>query len=178
MMRLYASGDSFGVPIANPLTVRHEQRTCSSNNFMLPSKELWSSDEVFVKTSRRSYTVKDYDAFFKDIGFPEGSLVRRNVQSLTYPLPQHSPNITLHCLYGTGVNTPELYTYSAGAFPDGKPSVSNGDGDGTVNVRSLKACARFKQFAKITKKEYSGINHNEILRDHSVHSYIKKVLFQ
>lgn len=178
LMKLYASGDSFGIPLADPLTVRHEQRTCSSNNFMLPSDELWSSDEVLVKTSRRSYTVKDYDAFFKDIRFPEGSFVRRNVQGLISPLAQHSPNVTLHCLYGNGVSTPEMYTYSEGRFPDGTPSVTNGDGDGTVNVRSLKSCTRLNQMNAVHLKEFPGRNHNGVLSDSSVHDYVKNVLLQ
>lgn len=178
LLRLYASGDSFGVPIANPLTVRSEQRSCTSNNYMLPSDELWSADEVLLKTSTRSYTVKDYDAFFKNIGYPEGSFMRRNVQGLTSPLAQHSPNVTLYCLHGSGVQTPESYTYAAGDFPDGTPSVANGDGDGTVNARSLKACANFRQMPKITIKDYSGVNHNGILSNEQAQSFVKSVLFQ
>lgn len=177
-MRLYASGDSFGVPLANPLTVRHEQRTCSSNNFMLPSEELWSSNEVLFKTTRRTYTVKDLDAFFKDINFSEGSLVRRNVKDLVSPLVNHSPNVKLHCLYGSGHQTPELYIYDQGSFPDGTPNVSYGDGDGTVNTRSLKACARFKQGQQIETKEFPGQNHNGVLSDSGVHDYVKGILFK
>jgi lysophospholipase-3 len=146
---------------------------------MLPSDELWAADEVLLKTSTRSYTVKDYDAFFKDIGFPEGSHVRRNVQGLTAPLPEHSPNVTLYCLHGSGVNTPESYTYPPGKFPDGTPSaVTNGDGDGTVNERSLKACENFKQIFKITTKDYIGVNHNGILSNEQAQNFIKSVLFQ
>lgn len=179
LMGLYASGDTFGVPLVKPLTVRHEQRTCSSNNFMLPSEELWSADEILMKTSTRSYTVKDYDSFFKDIGFPDGSFVRRNVQGLLSPLPQHSPNVTMHCLYGIGVHsTAEMYTYSSGQFPDGTPSVTYGDGDGTVNARSLKACKSFKQADAVKIKEFPGINHNGVLSDNNVHEYIKNALFE
>ena len=144
---------------------------------MLPSDELWSADEVLLRTSSRSYTVKDYDAFFKDISYPEGSFIRQNVQGLTSPLARHSPNVTLFCLHGSGVNTPESYTYAAGDFPDGKPSVNNGKGDGTVNERSLKACANFKQMPKITIKDYAGVNHNGILSNDQAHSFIKSVLF-
>jgi len=144
---------------------------------MLPSNEFWSSDEVLVKTPIRTYTVKDYDAFFKDIQFPEGSFVRRNVQRLISPISQYSPNVTLHCLYGTGVNTPEMYTYSEGKFPDGTPSVTNGDGDGTVNARSLKACSSFKQMNAVHVKEFPGRDHNGVLSDSSVHDYVKNVLF-
>lgn len=143
---------------------------------MLPSDELWSADEVLVKTSVRSYTVKDYDAFFKDINFPEGSFVRRNVQGLISPLSRNSPNVTLYCLYGSGVDTPEMYSYGSGDFPDKTPSVTNGDGDGTVNARSLKACIYFRQVPPITTKEYPGRNHNGVLSDESVQNYIKSIL--
>ncbi|EDO33966.1 predicted protein [Nematostella vectensis] len=178
LVRLFASGDAFGIPLVNPLTVRVEQRTCSSNNFMLPSRELWRSDEVLVTTPDRKYTVRDFEDYFRDVGYPDGIPVRRNLENLTAPLLQHAPNVTLHCLHGSGVDTEESYTYGKGEFPDEQPTIRNGDGDGTVNARSLRACATWvnRQGYDVVVKDYAGVNHNGILSDAKAQAYIKSIV--
>ncbi len=64
------------------------------------------------------------------------------VHNLTYPLPK--VNFKVHCMYGTGRDTDEGYLYDVDAFNASAPSapskVMKGDGDGTVNTRSLEAC--------------------------------------
>ena len=77
-------------------------------------------------------------------------------------------------------------------FPD-KPSFDLGNGDGTVNIRSLRGCMRWrnrkllpksaKKLAKETKgvedserihnAEFPGVDHMGILADPKVLSYIK-----
>ena len=163
----------------NPLTVRGEQRTYSSNAYLLPSRELWSVDEVLVKTAERTYTVNDYDDFFKDIGFPLGITMRKMEENMTYPLTAHSPNVTVHCLYGTGVNTTASLIFGEGEFPDTQPHVVYGDGDGTVNRRSLEACSKWSQRQpyNVTLKQYPSVDHNGILSDENALSYIKTLLF-
>ena len=163
----------------NPLTVRGEQRTYTSNVYLLPSRELWSADDVLVKTPERTYTVNDYDDFFRDIGFPLGITLRKMVESQTYPLTAHSPNVTLHCLYGTGVDTPENFVFGEGEFPDTPPHVVQGDGDGTVNRRSLEACSKWSQRQpyNVTLKHYPSVDHQGVLGDENVLSYMKTLLF-
>ena len=180
-MSLFTSGDTLGIPdyIVNPLTVRGEQRTYLSNAYLLPSRELWSADEVLAKTPERTYTVDNYDEFFKDIGFPVGTTLRKMVENVTYPLTEHSPNVTVHCLHGADVETPANFVFGEGEFPDSQPHVEYGDGDGTVNIRSLEACSKWKQrqLYNVTLKQYPSVNHNGILSDENVHSYIKTLLF-
>lgn len=96
-------------------------------------------DEVLVKTSKRSYTVNDYEDLFKDIGYPLGIKLRKMVENLLNPLSAHAPKVQLHCLYGTGVHTAASFVYEKGEFPDHQPEIIYGDGDGTVNRRSLEA---------------------------------------
>ena len=162
----------------NPLTVRDEQRTGSSNAFLLPSRDLWGPNEVLVTTPKRQYTVNDYDALFEDLGFHDGVYLRRNVENLTYPVADHFPNVTVYCLHGSGVDTPESFKFSDGQFPDAQPTTTNGDGDGTVNLRSLRACEMWskRQVYKVTSKTYEGVGHNEILSDENVKNYIKELL--
>ena len=162
----------------NPLTVRGEQRTATSNLFLLPSRELWSADEVLAKTSQRSYTVNDFDDFFQDMGFPLGIKLRKLVENITYPLTAHAPNVTVHCLYGTGVDTAANFEFGEGEFPDTEPHVVYGDGDGTVNRRSLEACSKWKQrqLNDVILKQYPSVNHNGVLSDENVLSYVKTLL--
>ena len=49
----------------------------------------------------------------------------------------------MFCLHGAGVATTERLVYAAGEFPGTDPStILTGDGDGTVNLRSLTGCTR------------------------------------
>ena len=178
---LFSSGNTLGIPkiLVNPLKVRGEQRTDTSNVYLLPSRELWSADEVLARTPERTYTVHDYDDFFRDIGFPLGIKLRKLVENMTYPLTEHSPQVTVHCMHGAGVNTAEGYQFKEGEFPDTPPAVTYGDGDGTVNIRSLEACSKWsqRQPKNVTLKTYPGVNHNGLLSDENVHNYIKSLLF-
>lgn len=178
---LYSSGYTLGIPhfLVHPLTIRGEQRTATSNIFLLPSRELWSADEILAKTPERTYTVKNFDAFFKDIGFPLGITLRKLVnENLTYPLTAHAPNVTVHCLYGSGVDTAESFTFGAGEFPDTQPKVAYGDGDGTVNIRSLQACSKWnqRQLYPVTTKQYPSVDHNGVLSNEDVQNYVKTLL--
>ncbi|KAK2561458.1 Phospholipase A2 group XV [Acropora cervicornis] len=177
---LFSSGNTLGVPhfLLNPLTVRGEQRTDTSNIFLLPSPELWSGQEILATTPDRNYTVKNYDQFFEDIGFPLGKKLRKLVGQPSYPLTAHAPNVTVHCLFGTGVDTAESFSFGKGAFPDAQPKVFYGDGDGTVNIRSLQACHKWnqRQLQPVTLKTFHSVNHNGVLSDKNVHDYIKPLL--
>lgn len=182
MLSLFSSGNTLGIPhfIVDPIDIRDQQRTSTSNAMMLPNPELWAPDEVLVKTSERVYTVNDYDDFFHDIGFPLGIKMRKLVKNLIFPLTAHAPNVPLHCLYGTDVHTPASYIFGKGEFPDQQPEVIYGDGDGTVNRRSLEACGTWsqRQDYSVALKGYPSVNHNGVLGDTNVHNYIKAVLFE
>ena len=181
MMSILSSGNTLGIPhiLVDPLDVREQQRTSASNAMLMPSSELWSPDEVLVKTARRAYTVNDYEDFFKDIGCPLGIKLRKMFENLIYPLTAHAPNVRLHCLYGTGVHTPASFMFEIGEFPDHQPEVIYGDGDGTVNWRSLEACGTFiqRQDQSVSLKEYHSVNHMGILSDKNALNDLKNLLF-
>ena len=179
-MQLYSSGNTIGIPhfLVNPLTIRGQQRTYTSNAFVMPSREFWSADEVLVTTPQRKYTISNLSEFFKDIGFPEGIDLVQNSENLTYPLASHAPNVTVHCFYGTGVATPESFTFTGNQFPDSEPAVTKGDGDGTVNLRSLKGCERWvgRQQGTVVSRQFPSVNHDNLLKDEGAHTLIKTLL--
>ncbi|OUC49639.1 Lecithin:cholesterol acyltransferase [Trichinella nativa] len=124
--------------VLNPLTIRKEQRSMTSSAFLLPSTKLWSADEVLVTTVSRNYTAYDYKEFFNDIGFKKGWSMYKNTRRHLEDLK--APGVELHCLYGVDIPTAERLVYGKGKFPDSQPIEINGDGDGTVGIRSLAAC--------------------------------------
>lgn len=54
-----------------------------------------------------------------------------------------------------------------------------GDGDGTVNLRSLAACSEWKtaQTQNISIYKVRGVNHLDILNNQLIFDYIKSILF-
>lgn len=111
-----------------------------------------------------------------------------------------APGVEVHCLYGEGSPTVERYACSkihtenldadANLFNfrlnyktglSGSPTLVSGDGDGTVNARSLKACEKWagnpKQHdKKIYSIEIPGADHMGILSDKRVVDYVLQVL--
>jgi lysophospholipase III len=58
------------------------------------------------------------------------------------------------------------------------PDLINGDGDGTVNLRSLEACMHWTthQDANITTRAIPSVDHMSILSNHDAINYILGVL--
>jgi lysophospholipase-3 len=101
--------------------------------------------------------------------------MRRDTENLIKSLDP--PNVEYHALYGVGVKTPASFVYTDAQWPDSQPQVVYGDGDGTVNLRSLRGYQRWygKQDQKIFSKEVSGADHLQILRHQDVLDYLVKL---
>ena len=144
----------------------------------MPTDKFWDGNEVLVSRPNKNYTVNDYEEFFRDLNYPDGYELRRNTQDLIYDL--QPPMVELHSLYGVNVKTPESFVYpKESAWPDSQPNVVYGDGDGTVNKRSLLGYRRWigKQPHPISYKEFSGAEHVATLRHQPVIDYILQLVF-
>ncbi len=151
-------------------------RSATSTAFLMPTDQFWGPEEVILSTPNRNYTVNDYEDLFNDVGFPTGYQYRKNTEKLTYDLVP--PHVETHCLYGVGLKTPESFYYKKQKdFPDAQPSVIYGDGDGTVNLRSMLAYRRWvgKQQHPIYFKEIPGAEHVQTLKNQAVIDYILKL---
>lgn len=67
------------------------------------------------------------------------------MHKLTYPLPKL--DFPVHCLYGVDVHTETGFEYDVEHFngtkdPPAPAKTRSGDGDGTVNLRSLESCSQ------------------------------------
>ncbi|XWS24090.1 hypothetical protein CRYUN_Cryun28dG0071100 [Craigia yunnanensis] len=165
-MLTFASGSSFGLPLVDPLLVRGEQRSSESNLWLMPSPKLFGPGKVLVITPNEAYSAHDIPHFLNDIGFPEGVIpYKSRILPLTEALT--APNVSVTCIIGTGLKTPETLFYGKAGF-DEQPEVVYGDGDGTVNLVSLLALESLwadekSQPLKVIR--ISGISHTSILED-------------
>lgn len=175
-MKAFASGDNFGVIVVPSLSLRKDVRTFPSLAYLLPSSDVWPEDQVLVRHGGMNYTTKNYNDFFRDIKYPTGYEMWLDVHNLTSS--KRPPGIEVHCLHGSKVNTPKLYDYDTGTFPDAKPKVIYGDGDGTVNKESLRACIGWadKQKQPLYYKNFTSVDHMTILSDDKVMDYLGEAL--
>ena len=177
--KAFVSGDNEGIWIIPNDQGRSSQRTYPSTAWLLPyPSETWSKKDVLIVTPKRNYTAWDYKELFDDIDYKRGYDMFEEISGLTSALPP--PNVTMHCLYGTNVKTPLQFVYSNSEFPDEQPKTIFGDGDGTVNIKSLMACGRWKgeQSHSVTLKSYYGVEHVQMIKEPSVISYVDAVVYK
>lgn len=175
-VRVVASGDNNRIPVISSLKIREQQRSASSTIWLFPSTNSWPADKVLVHAPTTNYTVADYERFFHDVGFPDGWEVYKDTSPLVRDL--EPPGVEVHCLFGSGVRTPESYTYTT--FPDSEPTVAFGDGDGTVNLLSATQCKRWvgKQKPAVKLVELPANEHVNMLLNQTTVAYIRAVLGQ
>ncbi|BFZ19520.1 hypothetical protein BsWGS_22559 [Bradybaena similaris] len=177
-LRLMASGDNLGVVVVNVNKIRPEQRAMPSTAFLLPSDQFWNQSEVLVITPERNYTVSDYKQYFTDLNFTDGFNMWMDTKNLVHDLTP--PEVPVHCLHGSGVPTLETLVFGKGQFPDTYPASVNGDGDGTVNLRSLLGCLRWVGAQKypVMHVVFNGntSEHMALLANADVRQYIKNVV--
>lgn len=84
----------------------------------------------------------------------------------------------MHCLHGNQIDTTEKLIYKARTFPQGSPKIINGDGDGTVNIKSLESCKFWKnrQKQKVYHQVFPKVDHMNILKDKYVLQYVHDLL--
>lgn len=73
---------------------------------------------------------------------------------------------------------PYRLLYNTAASVNGYPKLISGDGDGTVNLRSLEGCLYWKDKQKknIYHQPFPKVDHMQILKDLNVLNYIRTTL--
>jgi len=179
IVKLFASGynmDHYRV-ILPPSALRPMQRSFTSSAFLFPSSKAWSETEPIAVTAERNYTLKDVEVFFKDVDYEIGYEQYKMANPTLIP---NQPEVTLHCIYGHDVQTPENLTWAKGYFPDYQPVITYGDGDGTVNRKSLEVCKQWQNESNgelVTIHEISKADHLGILADLRTIQLIKDILY-
>ncbi|KAL7307235.1 hypothetical protein TKK_0000957 [Trichogramma kaykai] len=175
-LKVFAIGDDLGAYLLRESILKDQQITSPSLGWLLPSKLFWKDDEVLVQTQTKNYTFANIKEYLIDINVPNGWEFYKDNEK--YQLDFRPPGVVLHCLHGEKVDTVEKLYYKPGITIDGYPQLIPGNGDGTVNIRSLEGCMHWtdKQKQKIYHQPFPGVNHMQILSDKKVLDYIKNVL--
>jgi len=175
---MQAAGYNWEIDAVDRLVVRDQQRSFESTVLLLPTSTsgIWSSSDVVLSTPLRNYSVDDYPELFDAIGYPDGRLKVEAIQEAQYDMLDRELGVPIYCFYSGGVPTPERLVYdSVSTFPDSEPRVEMGEGDGTVNLRSLEACQRWKDVQQrhpVNVTYYDGVEHHELLHHHELISDI------
>ncbi|XP_059058162.1 phospholipase A2 group XV-like [Achroia grisella] len=137
-VKVFAIGDDLGSLMLRESTMRTQEITCPSLAWLMPSPVLWKPNEVLIQTDKYNYTVNDFQKWFMDMDLLDAWEMFKDTQK--YKGDFTAPGVEVHCLYGYNISTVERLVYKPGTWLDGYPSLAMGDGDGTVNIRSLSAC--------------------------------------
>ncbi|KAJ1373367.1 hypothetical protein KIN20_035744 [Parelaphostrongylus tenuis] len=181
IVRLFASGYNMNYYriLLPPSKLRGMQRSFTSSAFLFPSTAVWNNTDILASTIYKNYTLANVEEFFNDVQYPIGWEQYKVASQLNGNLS--APGVKLHCLYGTGIETPKQFTWSKGYFPDYPPSVSYEDGDGTVNLRSAEVCRRWNttnnQGKPVTVHEVVGAEHMAILQMPVAIEIVRKAIF-
>ncbi|XP_069460035.1 phosphatidylcholine-sterol acyltransferase [Ambystoma mexicanum] len=170
------SGDNQGIPMVSNIKIREEQRMTTTNPWMIPGNIAWPDSHVFVSTPSYNYTYNDYQRFFQDIDFEDGFYMWEDTKGLLEGLPP--PGVEVFCIYGTGIPTPETYTFGSD-FPTGEPTnITYDDGDDTVHTRSMGMCKLWQdqQQEKVHVIELDQVEHLNIVFNNRSLSIINEIL--
>ena len=157
-------------------------RTFESLPWIFPKSSVFGN-RVLISTPAKDYTANDYEELFRKIGYTNGYRFFQGVQGINPNYP--APNVPTYCFYGDKVSTPLKFTYSKN-FDDGhtsavgwEPKVTNGDGDGSVNVESARVCHRWSSMPSKYSFKYNAIHgaeHTAIVRNSKVLAEIGKIV--
>ena len=173
-MKVFAVGDNLGSGVISIKALKREQRTSPSLAWLMPNLDFWSSDEILLKSDNLNITKANFEDFYKGLNASDGLEMWKDTKNLIKDLTP--PGIELFCLYSYDVATTEQLIYHK--FPESNPVKKSGDGDGTVNIRSLKACENWsgKQFQPVKTKAFRRLDHQGILKDPSVIQYVQDLV--
>lgn len=168
LLRLHASGDSVGLPVS-ALVMREQQRSYETNAWMLPQPSLWADYGPLARTRARDYNASELPRFLADVGSTLGGELLRALSPLRagYAAP---PRVPVDCVFSLGLPTEERADWRGAESFDEQPEVSDGDGDGTVNARSLSVCAGWvaEQAEPVSVRVLSRVTHRGMLMEPEV----------
>lgn len=154
------SGYNFGAPLPHnwlkPVIV-----SSSAVPWLTPVPSVFG-DGTFVRTKQANYSISQLPDILDATKEPMAKYFVEMTASDRWVGPEMPANLTIHCIYGHGINTAESMYYdvdSFGADPPA-PDVTYGDGDGTVNLVSLETCT---QFAGVDVMRVPGVSHMDLV---------------
>ncbi|KAJ1618704.1 hypothetical protein T492DRAFT_445545, partial [Pavlovales sp. CCMP2436] len=173
LLRLHARGDNQGLPVAASV-LREQQRSYETNTWMLPQPSVWGSVPL-ARTPARTYSAAELPQFLVDAGSRIGVQYLRSLGGLRerFVTP---PGVAVDCFLSEGIPTPERFEWATADLSQ-QPRTLMGDGDGTVNARSLRVCASWAeaQAEPVTVHYLSGVPHSSMPSDTRVIEHVLSV---
>lgn len=168
-------GDNLGIPFISKEKLQSLQSTFPSLMYLFPRSPTFARDRVLVETETKNYTLENLDELFNVTGLLDQMEMWHDTRAIAANLT--APNVELWCLYGTGSKTPSKIKFK-GSIEKGDYEEEQSDGDGTVNLESLRACERFQaqQNKPVYTRLFDNTDHVDILRGADVAQYISRVI--
>ena len=175
-IRALVAGDKFGIYTMTPLVVRAAQRSLPSTHFLISDPRYWEETAILaINRGVKNYTLQNLKELYSDLNITNEWQMFQDSRNLLDPTKP--PEVETHCLHGAGVDTPYQFEWNEKyKWPDTQPLVVNGDGDGTVVLRSLAGCLLWKQAEPMRYQSFDKIEHLAALKSPDVINYVYKVL--
>jgi len=138
-------GDNLGEPIPHDY-LRPVQQEAESGTFIMSYGEAWEARDPMVVTPSRNYSVAEIPEMLETLGLSQTQALYQNgakkglLAALLKP-----PTVPTHVIYSNGKDTPYRFIYDedfSHNYDKAPTSQLMGDGDGTVNLESLKYAER------------------------------------
>lgn len=176
-----ASGYNFQAPIPEDY-LRKLTANSPSGVWLMPSPSVkW--EEPLVQTPTRNYTSRDMLQLYQDLALTEGAKIyqkMRREKSLLDDIQSVPAGVNLHVLTSSGLKTKKRFVYKKdfdASVSDSPHDIEYGDGDGTVNIESLKAYEQWPNAQEIRAvNNFEGISHGGMCGNRQVISYLKSLL--
>ncbi|KAL7718004.1 1-O-acylceramide synthase [Entamoeba marina] len=167
MLKSLLSGENEGVPM-DPLIFRSFVQGMESTFQLLPNENYW--DGVIMKYQGVEYKGSDMKEILKlvelNLNYAE-QIYGESLQRYNYNYVPN--NVSLHCLYSGGIETQTYLEY--GESFEEEPTITYGDGDGSVNSNSLQWC--LKSGFSVTSKYIGKVEHMDMVKNTDVIDYVK-----
>lgn len=155
-------------PVLNEL-VYQVSRGLPSMLMLMPYAGLWGKEHVLVSTPFKNYTLgDDMASLFRDIGDTQSAELFSDAHNLNALLAKGPvEGVATFCVYGSKQPTVQSWRYAGiikgrAAPPGSATPASTGEGDGVVNVESMRLCSRLTKANHIHELG-AGINHANVL---------------
>lgn len=164
-------GDNLGIPFLNKYKLQALQSTFPSLMYLFPREPAFHRKQTLIETAAKNYTLASLEQLFVDANLLDQREIWLDTKAVAGNLT--APNVELWCLYGTGSATPEKVIFEGSLNKDKYVEVQ-GEGDGTVNLDSLKACEGFasQQERPVYTKMFRNVDHIGILKGPEAANFI------
>ncbi|CAH0387827.1 unnamed protein product [Bemisia tabaci] len=178
----YIVGQNYKVPSVDKNVMKKLTATFQSIAFLLPEEETYKNTVVVEWIPmNKTYTANQYQEFFADVGFGDAYLMRQDVRHL-FPVPLDKLGVRYHCVWSnvSKAATAEKFRVHEKKMNDANDyEIVYGDGDKTVNAKSLRYCEKFQgNHSKITVKYLPGYTHKKLIQHTDFFNEVMTVVAQ